>query len=114
MEPSRMLPTPFLFRPSLRRAAARLSVHLVASVLVVLSLVGQAFAEAMPCEVSAASKLADGGDSDWSFARSSIAYDQPDSAGVYQLRSMDPQGNADVCLSCTPASGAPRSDRHKI
>jgi Tol biopolymer transport system component len=67
-----------------------------------------------PCAVSAATLLGDGGDEDWSATTDLLAYDKKDAAGNYQLYTANPHGSGATCLSCTPQSGAPPLDRHKV
>jgi Tol biopolymer transport system component len=68
----------------------------------------------MACVVASAKYLSAGGDQDWSAAVGRLVFDEPDSAGIYQLYTMKPDGSARTCLSCTAAPGAPPVDRHKF
>jgi Tol biopolymer transport system component len=67
-----------------------------------------------PCDVADIRLLGDGGDQSWSQSNGLIAYDLRDDQGVYQLRTVYPDGSGDTCLSCTAQRGSPRVDRHKV
>lgn len=66
------------------------------------------------CDIKEAKYLGAGGYPDWSPSGDLLVYHQWDADRVYQLHTMKPDGSGGICLTCTPHTGAPRVDRHKL
>lgn len=79
----------------------------------VASLISGSAAQSASCALSGVKQIGPGTGPDWSAASGLIAYFLQDTAGVYQIYTMRPDGSQNQCLTCAGVEGAPAANLHK-